>query len=113
MFIASSAVTAQMVQLKHQIEHDTNTAPYPITINTPSESSTEVAQVIINSISLGTRVLGLTWASTVALLCNVGLWAWAWVGSREEPEAVKFHPVPKVELPISGIGYKTSGETKD
>ncbi|KUJ10311.1 uncharacterized protein LY89DRAFT_740039 [Mollisia scopiformis] len=83
--IASAAITGQMYHLKDQIENDTRriTALSSQTIGSQIGDTTDWTTTI-NHVSVGSVVLGLTWASAVAMMIEFFMWVWAAIAVRKE-----------------------------
>jgi hypothetical protein len=83
--IASAVLTRQMTHLKDQIRHDTKkTITLPSQIIGSQIGDTAEWTTTIQDVSLGSVVLGLTWASVVAMLVEFIMWTWAWMGVNKE-----------------------------
>ena len=91
MIIASSIVTAQMVQLRNQLRDNTRPSAIIPDFYGPSStgSGTTTWSVDVSSVSLGTTVLGLTWAAVVALGIEFVMWLLALTSTREAKSVVE------------------------
>ncbi|KAG9233655.1 hypothetical protein BJ875DRAFT_37693 [Amylocarpus encephaloides] len=78
-------------RLRRQLLHDTlpsRTLPSDF-IGAPVNSTT-VWMVEINSVSVGSEVLGLTWGAVVAMFCSMSMWSQLWIGLEERKRGRKF-----------------------
>ncbi|PVH85988.1 hypothetical protein DL98DRAFT_583075 [Cadophora sp. DSE1049] len=91
MIIASSIITAQMVQLRNQIRDNTRPSVRVPDFYGPGATGSGMAvwRVDISSVSLGTTVLGLTWAAVVALGVEFVMWLLALTSTKEEKSVVE------------------------
>ena len=69
-------ITAQMIKLRGQIRSRTlSTVSVPGTL-LGGRTGDATLNVNLNTVSLGMAVLGLTWASVVAMALDICVWAW-------------------------------------
>ncbi|KAL2061722.1 hypothetical protein VTL71DRAFT_7100 [Oculimacula yallundae] len=83
MLIASSVITAQMVRLRNQIRDDTlSSVRGPNRYGTAG--GTSIWRINVTDVTLGTTVLGLTWAAVLALMIEFGMWVFAFMDVKNE-----------------------------
>ena len=82
---ASISITIQVVRLKNQIEN--NTIESTVLRSRPATldgQATTTWNVEVWDVSLGSTVLGLTWASTILMLVDTMAWGLIWRQSGKE-----------------------------
>ncbi|KAH7383728.1 hypothetical protein BKA64DRAFT_712597 [Cadophora sp. MPI-SDFR-AT-0126] len=91
MIIASSIITAQMVQLRNQIRDNTRRSARVPDFHGPGATGSGmlVWQVNVSSVSVGTTALGLTWAAVSVLGIEFVLWLLAITSTKKEKSVVE------------------------
>jgi hypothetical protein len=88
--IASAVITWQMLRLKHQIINDTIRTRYLASTTLGSSiGATTAWTTTIQSVKLGKTVLGLTWASVLAMFIEMWMWGWALIRGGEKRDKVE------------------------
>ena len=87
--IGSVLVTRYSTRLRCQLLNNTLSSQ-PLHVNIIGAPIGSVWTVEINSISVASEVLDLTWAAVFSIACSLGVWSQLWIGLEEQKRGRKF-----------------------